>query len=458
MKKRISRRTVLRGAVAGGAVGMGLPLLDYFLNENGTALAQGGGPIPVRFGTWFWGCGMNPARWAPPTEGLGYELSEELQSLDRPLDSGGKIRDHVSVFSGFDVKLDGNPNYPHGSGPASNLTGLFAPADGVFAAPSIDVLIAREIGGFTRFRSLQLSATGDRNQTYSRESESIRNASEISPMEVYARIFGPDFADPTAGPFMPNPRWTLRKSVLSAVKDDRDKLMSRVGTHDKQRLDQYFTSVRQLEQMLDVLLSGPPDLPSCRRADDPGPDILEGEVFQNDVDSVNQRHGALADLLTFALACDQTRVFNMMFSWGISGLYVLGSNTTHHQLTHDESIDSELGYQPQATQFVMVSMSAWADFVEKLASIPEGDGTMLDNCLVFANSDLSYAKPHDVRGLPMMIAGSAGGRITPGIHVKGNTDPCTRVGLTVQQAMGLPIDAWGANSLRTSLPVSEILV
>jgi hypothetical protein len=319
-------------------------------------------------------------------------------------------------------------------------------------------LIAREIGGFTRFRSLQMSATGNRNHTYSRESATIRNASEISPMEVYARIFGPDFADPAAGEFVPNPRWTLRQSVLSAVKEDRDKLMSRVGTHDQQRLDQYFTSVRQLEQMLDVLLSGPPDLPSCRRADDPGPDILEGEVFQNDLESVNQRHRALADLLTFALACDQTRVFNMIFSSGISELTVPGLDTTHHQLTHDESIDAELGYQPQATQFVFASMEAWADFVERLASVPEGDGTMLDNCLVFANSDLSYAKPHDVRGLPTMIAGRAGGRITPGWHVRGNTDPVTRVGLTVQQAMGLPIDAWGENSLQTSLPVSEILV
>ena len=457
MTKRINRRTILRGAVAGGAVGMGLPLLDCFLNENGTALAQGGA-IPVRFGTWFWGCGMNPARWAPPTEGLGYELSPELQALERTLSSGGKVRDQVSVFSGFDVKLDGNPNFPHGSGPASNLTGLFAPADGDFGAPSIDVLIAREIGGFTRFRSLQMSATGNRNHTYSRESATIRNASEISPMEVYARIFGPDFADPAAGEFVPNPRWTLRQSVLSAVKEDRDKLMSRVGTHDQQRLDQYFTSVRQLEQMLDVLLSGPPDLPSCRRADDPGPDILEGEVFQNDLESVNQRHRALADLLTFALACDQTRVFNMIFSSGISELTVPGLDTTHHQLTHDESIDAELGYQPQATQFVFASMEAWADFVERLASVPEGDGTMLDNCLVFANSDLSYAKPHDVRGLPTMIAGRAGGRITPGWHVRGNTDPVTRVGLTVQQAMGLPIDAWGENSLQTSLPVSEILV
>ena len=188
------------------------------------------------------------------------------------------------------------------------------------------------------------------------------------------------------------------------------------------------------------------------------PIFLEGEVFQNDIDSVNQRHGALSDLLTFALACDQTRVFNMIFSWGISGLNTLGSNTTHHQLTHDESIDTELGYQPEVTQFVLASMDGWADFLDKIASVPEGDGTMLDNCLILANSDTSYAKPHDVRGLPMMIAGRAGGRITPGMHIRGNTDPVTRVGLTVQQAMGVPIDAWGESSLQTSLPVSEILV
>jgi hypothetical protein len=138
---------------------------------------------------------------------------------------------------------------------------------------------------------------------------------------------------------------------------------------------------------------------------------LEGEVFQNEVGAVTQRHQVMTDLLALALACDQTRVFNMMFSYGLSELRMEGSDTT-----------------------------------------------LLDNCLVLANSDLSLAQPHDVRGLPMMIAGSAGGRIKPGIHVKGNTDPVTRVGLTVQQAMGLPIDAWGTNSLRTSLPVSEILV
>ena len=88
---------------------MGLPLLDCFLNGNGTALAQGA-PLPVRFGAWMWGCGMNPDRWNPTTEGVGYDLSIELQALDRELATGAKLREHVSILSDFDVKLDGSTN------------------------------------------------------------------------------------------------------------------------------------------------------------------------------------------------------------------------------------------------------------------------------------------------------------------------------------------------------------
>jgi hypothetical protein len=78
--KRFDRRTLLRGTLVGGTISMGLPLLDCFLNSNGTALAQGA-PLPVRFGAWMWGCGMNPDRWNPTTEGGGYELSVELQAM-----------------------------------------------------------------------------------------------------------------------------------------------------------------------------------------------------------------------------------------------------------------------------------------------------------------------------------------------------------------------------------------
>ena len=74
-----------------------------------------------------------------------------------------------------------------------------------------------------------------------------------------------------------------------------------------------------------------------------------------------------------------------------------------------------------------------------------------------AHSESSFAKSHDVTGLPVMIAGSAGGRLVPGIHVRGNGEPVTRIGLTVQQVMGLTVEEWGTRSLQVSRPVSEIL-
>lgn len=83
---------------------------------------------------------------------------------------------------------------------------------------------------------------------------------------------------------------------------------------------------------------------------------------------------------------------------------------------------------------------------------------LLDNCVVFAHSDVSFAKVHGIIGIPMMIAGRAGGRIKPGVHVNGNAAPSTRVGLTIQQVMGLNVESWGMRSMEATLPVSEILV
>jgi hypothetical protein len=449
--KRFNRRTLLRGTLAGGTVSMGLPLLDLFLNDHGSALAQGA-PLPLRFGAWMWGCGMNPGRWTPAIVGTGYELPIELRALDRELPSGGKLRDEVSILSGFDVHLDGRPNFPHTAGLMGTVTGSLPLQDYTVPAPTLDTIIAGKVGGVTRFRSLEMSSTGNPNQNYSYESQSVFNAPEISPAAMYTRVFGPEFADPNAGPFVPDARVMLRQSVLSAVKEDRARLLQRVGSHDQQRLDQYFTSVRQLEQQLDILLAGPPDLESCAKAPALGPESLGTEVGQSM--STNR---LMADLLSFALACDQTRVFSMMFSDRISGLRQPGSSSLHHQLTHDEALDPAIGYQPEATEFVFAAMEAWADFVERLAAIPEGDGTLLDNCLVFGHSDVSLAKIHGITGVPMMIAGRAGGALKPGIHVSGSTSPTTRVGLTIQQVMGLNTESWGTRSMEATQPVSEIL-
>jgi hypothetical protein len=430
--------------MGGAAISIGLPLLEIFLNDSGTALAQGA-PLPTRFGTWFWGCGMNPERWVPSREGPDYDLPPELEAL-------GELRSQVSILSGFNTILDGSPNYPHWTGVMANLTGTTSARDGEAPGTTLDVLIAREIGGATRFRSLEMSATGVPTHSYSREGLSILNPSAVSPLELYGRIFGPAFHDPNDSQFMPDPRTLLRQSALSAVKDDVARLQRLLGSHDRQRMDQYLTALRQLEQQIEVSLT-PPDLEACRRPAPPA-----GEDVGSEVTQARSTHDLMTDLLIFALLCDQTRVFNMLFSWGTSGLRKRGADIDHHQLTHDESVDPALGYQPEATTFVLASMEAWAMFVGRLAATPEGAGSLLDSCLVLGHSESSFAKSHGVTGLPVMIAGQAGGRVRPGIHVRGNGAPVTRIGLTVQQIMGVPVSEWGARSLMTSQPVSEILV
>jgi hypothetical protein len=93
-----------------------------------------------------------------------------------------------------------------------------------------------------------------------------------------------------------------------------------------------------------------------------------------------------------------------------------------------------------------------------LASIKEGDGTLLDNTMVFAHSDVSMAKNHEVRGIPMMTAGKAGGRVRTGIHIAGKGSPVSCAGLTMQQLMGVPTDAWGIDAMRTNRTIGELLV
>lgn len=442
MKRKISRRTVLRGMAGGAAVSLGLPLLEIFLNDNGTALAQGA-PLPLRFGTWFWGCGMNPDRWIPAAEGSDFELPPELQPI-------AAVRDEITVLSGFNTILDGRANLPHWTGVMATLTGTAPAAEPQVPGPTFDVTISAHLGRSTRFRSLEMTCTGIPTQSYSRESQSIVNASAVSPLELYNRIFGAEFHDPNDGEFVPDPRTILRGSALSAVREDARRLEGVLGSHDRQRLDQYFTSLRQLEQQIEVSLT-PPDLEACRR-----PAAPRGENVGTDLQQALSTHRLMTDLLIFALLCDQTRVFNMLFSWGTSALRNPGVDISHHELTHDEIVDPELGYQPAATAFAIESMHAWAYFVERLANTPEGAGTLLDHCVVMAHSESSFAKSHDTTRLPVMIAGRGGGRVRTGLHVRGNGDPITRVGLTMQQLVGLPVSQWGTGSMLTSRPVSEI--
>lgn len=440
----LGRRSVLRGMLGGAAVTVGLPLLDCFLDANGTALASGA-PMPIRFGTWFWGLGHTPGRAIAPKEGMAYEFLNECQALV-------PFKQQINFFTQFGMPLDGRGNIPHVTGDVALRTGAPPAGYGDFPLPTLDVLIADAIGSGTRFRSLELAATGNPRDSLSARGTGNVNAPEISPAGFYARVFGPDFADPNKADFKPDPRIMLRKSVLSAVKEQTRDFVNPLGRADRARLDEYFTAIRQLEQQLDLQLQKPAAADACRIQAKPA----DGPIG-TDVELVVANHKAMSALLAMALACNQTKVFNLLYSWSQSMLRKTGDSATHHVLSHEEPVDDRLGFQPETAWFNIRSMEALADFIGALQSIREGDGTLLDNMLVFAHSDTNYAKIHAIDSIPAMTIGKAGGRIRTGLHVSGAGDPVTRLGLTVQQIMGAPTDKWGKGSLQTAKPVSEIL-
>jgi hypothetical protein len=440
----ISRRSILRGAMGGIAVGMALPFLDCFLDDNGEALAATGQRIPVRFGTWIWGCGFIPSKWIPTTTGREYLMPADLAPLE-------PYRDKLALFSGFDVKLDGVPNKPHITGCLGLRTGVPVPNENV-KAPTLDVLISEVIGKDTRFRSLELSTSGI-ERSYSYHAAGSPNPSETSPLALYRRLFGEGFQDPNAATFVPDTRIMARKSVLSAVADDRRSLMRKVGASDRQRLDEYFTSLRQIEQQLALQLEPPAPVKDFVKPSAPAELKADSEMG-----NVMETHRIMASLLARALQCNQTRVFNVLLSDTASNLRREGESTTHHTLTHEEPDDKALGYQKEVSWFATQSMVAWKDFLDALDGIGEGDGTLLDNCLVYAHSDCSIAKSHAVEGIPVMVAGNAGGKVRTGFHLVGNGDPITRLGLTVQQAMGVQVARWGELSMETDRTVNELIV
>ncbi len=437
-----TRRNFLRGMLGATAINVALPFLDCFLNANGTALADGA-PLPTRFGTYFWGCGLTPGRWEPKALGANYEMPPQLTMLT-------PYKDQLSIFSGFKTFLDGNGLVPHVSGQRGIITGT----TGKEPDPSVDVLIADSIGANTRFRSLEVSAMGNPNNTISRRSNSVINASEGSPAALYARLFGPEFRDPNAADFKPDPRVMAEKSVLSAIKEPRDKLAGQLGAADKARLDEYFTSLRQIEQQMDIELQKPAPLAACTTGTKPEEIPTGTEVAMAAANSK-----LFAQILAHAIACDQTRVMNISFSDGASSLRKGGEPTTQHIHTHEDPIDDKLGYQPGAAWFEEQVMLSFATLLETLHGVKEGDGTLLDRTVVMALSECGYAKQHTLESIPIFLAGGQrSGKIKTGLHVKGDGEPGSRVGLTVQQAMGLSVNSWGVGSMRTARPLTELFV
>ena len=441
----LNRRRVLRGMLNGGAVTVALPLLNVFLNGNGTALASGE-PMPVRFGTWFWGLGSTSSIFNPKKTGPNFDLPEEIASLAR-------VQKHINLFTNITAFRDNYENLCHYTGWVINRTGS-APKDGTdIPGETIDVTIANQIGRTTRFKSLTATATGDVRNTFSYENSNTPNSPEWSPLAFYTRLFGPEFPDPNAESFSPDPNVMVRKSVLSGVMDDTRGLMKKVGTEDKARLDQYFTGLRHLEQQFEQRLTKPEPIEACRPGEEP-----RSMAMGKEEEAIAARHKVMAEIMAMAVACDQTRVFNMAYSIAASSTIKPGYEKPHHTTTHEEPVDEALGYQPTASWFTRRAMESWANYVEAFANIKEGDGTLLDNVLIYADSDSGYARVHSLDDMPAFTAGRAGGRVKTGLHIDGGATAGTRLGYTAMRVMGVDTPSWGTKTNTTSKEFGEILV
>ena len=442
---KLQRRTLLRGMFQGSVAVMGVPFLDCFLDSTGQALAATGQRLPTRFSTFFYGLGLTTSLWVPKKAGLDYDTSVQLKPLE-------PFKRKMNVFSGMRVMVDDNPNFQHWSGNAAIVTGIAPTKNAQFDSKTLDQTIADVIGRGTRYKTVQAAASGDPKHCYSSLGGANTLPAEPSPMSLYTRLFGPGFQDPSSGDWKPDPQVMLQQSVLSAVTDERKDFMKELGAGDRARMEQYFTSVREAELQMAAELKRPDVIAKVAIPGNPG-EMAVNYALPN----VRTVTPLMAKLGALAMATDQTRVFNLAISEPGSNIFVPGDPLGYHITTHMEAIDPTLGYQPKVAEYNIYSMDILASVLKEMDAIQEGDGTLLDHSMVMAYSDQSYAKIHAVDGIPIMLAGSAGGRMKTGYHIAGGGNPVSRVGLTVQKAMGISIDSWGKASMETRSAYTELL-
>jgi hypothetical protein len=302
-----------------------------------------------------------------------------------------------------------------------------------FDGPTVDQVIANEIGGVTRFRSIEIGIERS-DEALSFSGVDRPNPPEHSPRALYERIFGAGFRAPGEEGIV-DPRLGLRRSVLDAIGGHASRLRERVGASDRARLDQHFTEIRELELRIQRIEEDPPMLAACMRPEEPLADYpdVEGRPQMDEVNLVMSRLAAMA------LACDQTRVVSVQYSRPLTNILFGDATSGHHQLTHDEP-----GDQPEVNEIVLRIMRSYATFLETLMSVPEGTGTLLDSMVVLGTTDTSLGKSHSIKNYPILLGGSLCGYLETGLHYTSRTDEnASKVVLSILRGMGLFLDEWG---------------
>ena len=377
-----------------------------------------------------------------------YTMNDHLKPL-------APIMSKFNIYSGTQVNMDGKTNIVHYSPVQAQYTGLVSIEESPSSyGRSLDQNVVNFFGNAgVVFPSITTTSDGNARGSWSSPGPATgMNPSETSPLALYTKLFGPSFVDPNAAVFHPNPTIMVRDSVLSGISEQRQNLMKQLPASDRERLEAYFTSVRDLEDQLNSELRKPKPLPSCAKPEAPK------EHVSTDIADVGKTHHLFAQLQAHAFSCGLTRVWNTAATNQQPPVHKAGDPVGNHEHTHEDPTDPRLGYQPTCKWFCDQYMGMFADLVQTLDNVKEGKGTLLDRVVVMGVTDHGSARQHSLTELPQLSAGFANGRMRCGYHVPAPGDTACRLGLTVQKAVGMPIGAWGTESNTTAKPFTEVLV
>lgn len=442
MSRRIHRRTVLRGAAG---ITVALPLLDAMLPRRASAQES---TAPLRFGVFFSSNGVIDKDWTPSGGEKDFTLSKTLAPLE-------PHKQDIVVLKGLNAESsylqEGNP---HDLAMAHMLTGMrmqgkmFGRAghilDGTAGGPSIDQALAKAIGNDTKLRSLELgveSTISDLEPMVTRMSYAGPNDPRTpldDPKQVFARLFG-DTLQTQAELEALRKR---RRSVLDSVLSEFNAVNATLGYDDKQKLERHASAIRDIERQLE--LGGVDE--SCMVPS--GPPMVDVKVVDCNRDGRPTKcltgfaeiGKAQLDLFVLALACDLTRVASIQWSTAESTTVHshLGISDEHHLMSHDIANKAVL-----MTQVNTYYAGQFAYLLSELKKVKEGDGTLLDNLLLFWPNELSQAEVHDRRNLPYVLAGKASGKLQTGRYLNYKGDPHNKLLCTFMNLFGVPSTGFG---------------
>lgn len=442
MSRKVSRRTVLRGL---GAT-IALPWLDVMAGEAlaaaGSAVAGATAAAPLRMAMIFLPNGMSFKDWTPTGTGTDYNLSATLAGL-------APVKNDVLVMSGLaldNARAKGDGPGDHARSAAAFLTGAHpykTAGSNIKVGVSVDQLAAQTIGTKTRLPSLELGLdksqlAGDCDSGYSCayvsniswRSENTPMPKEVDPAAVFDRLFGSE--DERSAAENRAKRLKYRKSILDFVADDSRRLQKDLGKRDQQKMDEFTTSVREIERRID------------RARDEQSQMPLPALQKPEGIPSEFPEHMKLMwDLMALAFQMDLTRVSTLMVARDGSdrNFRFLGVTEGHHTLSHHGGNESKIEQIRKIDQF---HVEQYAYFVQKLKSIQEGEGTLLDNCMVMLGSGIGDGNRHNHNDLPILLAGKGGGMITPGRHVEyPKNTPLCNLFVSMLNRMGADVDRFG---------------